>query len=83
MPMLTIRIVPDEVHHALRAWASSRGRSIEAEVRAILKETVLPEIRVALGTLLTAIGQHSRLTEEEFASFLHRDKSVVPPIDLE
>ena len=49
MPMLTVRNVPDEVHRALRARASLRGRSTEAEVRAILKETVLPEGRAALG----------------------------------
>ena len=49
MAMLTVRNLPDEVHRALRVRAALRGRSTEAEVRAILAETVLPEGRVALG----------------------------------
>ena len=54
--MLTVRNLPDKVHRALRVRAALRGRSTEAEVRAILEETVLPEGRVGLGSLLTAIG---------------------------
>ncbi|MYF07277.1 MAG: plasmid stabilization protein, partial [Rhodospirillaceae bacterium] len=42
MAMLTVRNLPDEVHRALRVRAALRGRSTEAEVRAILAETVLP-----------------------------------------
>ena len=83
MAMLTVRNVPDEVHRALRVRAALRGRSTEAEVRAILEETVLPEGRAALGTLLTAIGRHAGLTEEEFAGFARRDTTPSRPIDLE
>jgi plasmid stability protein len=36
MPTLTIRNVPDEVHSRLRIRAARAGRSMEAEVRAIL-----------------------------------------------
>ena len=36
MAMLTVRNLPDEVHRALRVRAALRGRSTEAEVRAIL-----------------------------------------------
>ena len=46
MAMLTVRNLSDEVHRALRVRAALRGRSTEAEVRAILEETVLPEGRV-------------------------------------
>ena len=83
MPMLTVRNVPDVVHRALRARASLRGRSTEAEVRSILRETVLPEGRAALGSLLTTIGRRAALTEEEFAGFAQRDTSSDRPIDLE
>jgi len=83
MPMLTVRNVPDEVHRALRARASSRGRSTEAEVRAILEETVLPEGRIALGTLLTAVGRRAGLTDAKFAGFAQRDTAPARPIDLE
>ena len=83
MPMLTVRNLPDEVHRALRARAARRGRSTEAEVRAILKETVLPEGRTALGSLLTQVGRHARLTEEEAAGFAMRDTAPAEPLDLE
>ena len=83
MAMLTVRNVPDDVHRALRVRAALRGRSTEAEVRAILAETVLPEGRVALGTLLTAIGRRAGLTDSEFASFAQRDTAPARLIDLE
>ncbi len=83
MAMLTVRNLPDEVHRALRVRAALRGRSIEAEVRAILAETVLPEGRAQLGTLLTAIGRRAGLTEDEFASLGQRDTAPARPIDLE
>ncbi len=82
MAMLTVRNLPDEVHRALRVRAALRGRSTEAEVRAILAETVLPEGRVALGTLLTAIGRRAGLTDAECAGFVQRDPTPVRPIDL-
>lgn len=49
MAVLTVRNVPDEVHRALRQRAASRGRSTEAEVRAILEEAVRPETPAAYG----------------------------------
>ena len=55
--------------------AALRGRSTEAEVRAILEETVLPEGQVGLGSLLTAIGQRAGLTEEESVGFALRDSA--------
>lgn len=83
MATLTVRNLPSEVHRALRVRAALRGCSTEAEVRAILEETVLPEGRTALGSLLAAIGQRTRLTDEEFASFAQRDTAPARPIDLE
>ena len=82
MAMLTVRNLPDEVHRALRVRAALRGHSTEAEVRAILAETVLPEGRVSLGTLLTVIGRQAGLTDEEFAGFAQRDNSPALPVDL-
>ena len=83
MAMLTVRNLPDEVHRALRVRAALRGRSTEAEVRAILKETVLPEGRVRLGSLLTAIGRRAGLTEEASAGFALRDSTPGQPVELE
>ena len=83
MATLTVRNLPDEVHRALRVRAARRGRSTEAEVRAILEETTLPEGRVSLGSVLATIGQRARLTDEEFAKFIQRDATPSQPIDLE
>ena len=52
-------------------------------MRAILKETVLPEGRVALGSLLTEAGRSARLTEEEAVGFSSRDAAPAEPLDLE
>lgn len=83
MATLTVRNLPDEVHRALRVRAAQRGRSMEAEVRAILQETTLPEGRIPLGSLLYAIGRQAMLTDEEFASFTQRDTAPSQPINLE
>ena len=83
MAVLTVRNVPDEVHRALRVRAALRGRSTEAEVRAILEETVLPEGRVGLGSLLTAVGRRAGLTDEDSAGFARRDTTPGRPVDLE
>ena len=56
MAMMTVRNLPDEVHRALRVRAAMHGRSTEAEVRAILAETVKSEGRIKLGSLLANIG---------------------------
>ena len=42
MAALTVRNLPDEVHRALRMRAAAHGRSTEAEVRAILEDSVNP-----------------------------------------
>lgn len=83
MAALTIRNLPEEVHRALRVRAALRGRSTEAEVRAILRDSVVPEGRVELGTLLTTIGRRAKLTEEEFAIFEQRESTRHQPINLE
>ena len=82
MAILTVRNVPDEVHRALRVRAARRGRSTEAEVRAILAEAVLPEGRTGLGSLLAAVGRRARLTEEEWADFARRETEPARPVDL-
>ena len=42
MAVLTIRQVDDAVHKAIREQAARNGRSVEAEVRAILTEHCTP-----------------------------------------
>ncbi len=69
MAMLTVRNLPDEVHHALLVRAALHGHSMEAEVREILEAAVAPEGRVKLGSLLADIGKQAKLTDKELASF--------------
>lgn len=57
MPSLTVRNVPEETHRALRVRAALHGRSAEAEVRAILEETVRPAERLKIGSELHRIAQ--------------------------
>ena len=57
MPALTVRNLPEEIHRALKIRAATHGRSTEAEVRAILEETVRPKEQVKVGSVLAAFGQ--------------------------
>jgi plasmid stability protein len=59
MPSLTVRNLPEETHRALRVRAARHGRSTEAEVRAILEETVRPAERIKIGTELHRIAQET------------------------
>jgi plasmid stability protein len=84
MAMLTVRNLPEEVHRALRVRAAQHGRSTEAEVRAILEDTVKPEGRVKLGSLLAEIGRRAKLTDDEFAVFEQvRDKTPARSMNFE
>ncbi len=84
MASLTIRNLPDDIHRALRVRAARNGNSTEAEVRAILKETVKPASRVKLGSILSEIGRKAQLTNEEFAIIDHvRDKKPASPENFE
>jgi antitoxin FitA len=52
MAAVTIRKISEETHRAIKARAKAKGRSAEAEMRAILEEAVRPEERIKLGTWL-------------------------------
>ena len=56
MASVTVRNLSDETHRALRARAAMHGHSTEAEIRAILDDTVRPDNRIKLGSLLAQIG---------------------------
>jgi antitoxin FitA len=65
MAVLTVRNLPDEVHRALRLRAAQHGRSMEAEVRSILEDTVKPPARVKLGALLREMSHRAGLTNAD------------------
>ncbi|MGN2635182.1 FitA-like ribbon-helix-helix domain-containing protein [Nocardia takedensis] len=80
---VTIRNLPDEVHRAVKMRAAARGRSAEAELRAIITEAVLPEDRVKLGSLLAEVGREIEVTDEEYAALTARDDEPAAPLDLD
>lgn len=57
MGSLNVRNLSDRTHKALRLRAAQHGRSMEAEVRAILDEAVTPREAIGLGSMLAAIGR--------------------------
>ncbi len=84
MAMMTVRNIPDEVHRALRVRAAMHGRSAEAEVRAILEDSVKSEGRIKLGSMLAEIGRQAKLTDEDFAVIEQvRDKTPAKPVSFE
>ncbi|GGA81196.1 hypothetical protein GCM10011385_39310 [Nitratireductor aestuarii] len=84
MASLTIRNIPDEVHRALRVRAAQHGRSVEAELRNILEQSVRPANRMKLGSTLADIGRKLSLTDDEFAALESvRDTSPAPAASFE
>ena len=84
MASLIIRNLPEEVHRALRVRAVRNGNSTEAEIRAILKDTVQPEGCIKLGSILAEIGREADLTDEDFAVIEQvRDKAPAKPPGIE
>lgn len=79
MASVTVRNLSDETHRALRVRAAMHGRSTEAEIRAILENTVRPENRIKLGTLLAEIGLEAGGADLE----IERDKSTTEPLNFE
>lgn len=57
MAAMTIRNLPDETQRAIKLRAKLKGRSAEAEVRAILEEAVNPPERIKMGTELAKFGK--------------------------
>ena len=84
MANLIVRNMPDAVHRALLIRAAHHGRSAEAEVRAILEDSLRPDDRIKLGSLLAYIGRQARLTDEEIATIERlRDRTPARSVSFE
>ncbi|MES0875076.1 FitA-like ribbon-helix-helix domain-containing protein [Sinimarinibacterium thermocellulolyticum] len=83
MPVLRIDDLSDAVLDALRQRAVRHGRSLDAEVRALLEEAVKPQGRLKLGSLLADIGRQAKLTDEEVTLINQRDQSLPCPVNFE
>ena len=79
MASVTVRNLSDETHRALSVRAAMHGRSTEAEIRAILDNTVRPDNRIKLGSLLAKIGHEVGGVDLE----IERDKTPTEPFDFE
>ncbi|MGD0960117.1 MAG: plasmid stabilization protein [Methylomonas sp.] len=79
MASVTVRNLSDETHRALRVRAAMHGRSTEAEIRAILENTVRPDNRIKLGSLLAQIGLEVGGVDLD----IERDKSSTEPLSFE
>lgn len=56
MPNVTIRNLPPETHRAIKARARRHGRSIEAEIREILRLAAQPPGALRFGDELAGLG---------------------------
>jgi len=79
MTSIILKNVSHAVHRALQARAAIHDHSTEAEMRLILKNAVLPDERVKLGSLLHKIGRRSAGVELD----IQRDKTPTKPISFE
>ena len=78
MASLNVRNLSEQTHKALRIRAAEHGRSVEAEIRAILDDAVNPRERIGLGSMLTAIGRDFGGVELD----IERDKTQAEPANF-
>lgn len=79
MGSLNVRNLSDATHKALRIRAAQHGRSMEAEVRAILDDVVSPRQKIGLGSMLAEIGRDFEGVELDIA----RDRTPADPANFE
>lgn len=86
MAQLLVRNIDEDVKARLKARAARNGRSLEAEVREVLRAAVSPAAqpleplpRPGLGTRMAAIFAGHGLTEEEAAAMELRGFTLEPP----
>ena len=79
MGSLNVRNLSDETHKALRIQAARHGRSMEAEIRAILDDAMNPRKTPGLGSILAAIGRDFGGVDLDIA----RDRTQAEPANFE
>lgn len=55
--IMIVRSPSNETHRALKLRAAQHGRSLEAEIRDVLDQTLRPPTRIKLGSALAELGQ--------------------------
>jgi plasmid stability protein len=79
VPAVTVRKLSPETHRALKLRARRHGRSMEAELRAILDAAVKPAGEIGIGSALAALGRRFRGVDLE----INRDLAPARPIRFE
>ena len=79
MASLNVRNLSERTHKALRIRAARHGRSMEAEIRAILDDAVNPRERLGLGSMLTAIARDFGGVDLD----IKRDRTQAEPANFE
>ena len=81
---LTVRNLSPTTKARLAQRARRKGRSLEAEVRAILESAVKSEKRIRMGDALAELGRRVGLTNDDFAVLDQvRDKVPAEPMRFE
>ena len=84
MTAVAIRNLSDATYRALKARAARHGRSIEAEMQAILEAAVCPTEHVRLGTALAELSRRVGLTNADVEALEQaRDRMPAEPIGFE
>lgn len=79
MGSLNVRNLSDATHKALRIQAARHGRSMEAEVRAILDDAMNPKQTPGLGSMLAAICRDFGGVDLDIS----RDRTQAEPANFE
>ncbi len=79
MPAVTVRKLSEKTHRALKLRAARNGRSTEAEIRAILNDSVAQPRPLKLGTELAKLGRRFGGIELN----IKRDKRPIEPASFE
>ena len=75
MATVTVRNLPDEVHRAIRVRAAEHGRSTEAEIRAILAQSVQSTGGLRIGSELRRFAEQIGNADLE----IRRDRATIEP----
>jgi antitoxin FitA len=79
MGSITVRSLSQTTHKRLKARAARNGRTLEAEVRRILEETVSSKKEAGVGSQLAALGRSFGGIELTIT----RDKTPAEPVKFE
>ena len=79
MPTIVLRNLPAETHRALKLRAELNGQGIEAEILAILEDTVKPVGRLKIGSALATFKDEIGDSKMEF----RRDLTPIKPASFE